>query len=163
MGKRGRDSHVDENDDGSTRKAKKSKKEKKKIKEALKYLGRDEKSMEKLKKKRKKDDFDDITLDDYFVKMNEFKLWLKQAKKKRFEDLDTKESHHYFSKFCKKWNNRDLKSIYYEGIPETLIESSKKTKYKWKFKSDSNTMRELEATKDAVFYATQKKSVRRCI
>ena len=91
-------------------------------------------------------------MDDYFKKINEFKRWLTDKKKVNFEDLSTKESRRYFEKFCKKWNNAELKSIYYDGIKE----SQTKTTHKWSFTKDKKTMAELEMTKDAVFYATQK-------
>lgn len=49
-----------------------------------------------------------ITEDDYFAKSAEFRLWLRQAKKKYFEDLSADEARRYFRKFVRAWNDFDL-------------------------------------------------------
>ncbi|KAI9144004.1 hypothetical protein BKA69DRAFT_899904 [Paraphysoderma sedebokerense] len=50
-----------------------------------------------------------ISTDDYFLRANEFRLWLKERKKIFFEDLSSDESRKHFKKFVKRWNEGKLK------------------------------------------------------
>lgn len=50
----------------------------------------------------------EISEDDYYTKSTEFRLWLRRAKKKYFEEMTADETRRYFKKFVKAWNNFDL-------------------------------------------------------
>ncbi|KAF9576817.1 hypothetical protein EC968_003324 [Mortierella alpina] len=74
-----------------------------------------------------------ISEDDYFTKSAEFRLWLKQAKKKYFEDMSADDTRRYFKKFVRAWNNFDLDESYYKGIRSAQLSSKGTTKYQWGF------------------------------
>lgn len=102
-----------------------------------------------------------LTMDDYFRKNQEFKLWLLQHKKKRVEDdlQDTDEIQKYFKKFVKKWNRGELSSKYYSGIHSSELSHQQRTSYKWNFKNVSNDEEmKLELTRDKVDTNTYEKT-----
>ncbi|KAF9201727.1 hypothetical protein BGZ49_008065 [Haplosporangium sp. Z 27] len=93
-----------------------------------------------------------ISEDDYFSKSAEFRLWLRQSKKKYFEDLSADESRRYFRKFVRAWNDFDLDESYYKGIRSSQLHSKDLTKYQWGFakkigKEDQNR---VEAIRDSI-------------
>ncbi|KAG0270420.1 hypothetical protein DFQ27_007572 [Actinomortierella ambigua] len=92
-----------------------------------------------------------ISMDDYFLKSTEFRLWLRKVKKKYFDRLSSSRSHGYFRKFVKAWNNGDLDDTYYKGVRSSEL-ASQGTKYKWGFvqKMGAKDQDELERTKDSI-------------
>ncbi|KAG0096580.1 hypothetical protein BGZ93_004308 [Podila epicladia] len=93
-----------------------------------------------------------ISEDDYFNKSTEFRLWLRRAKKKYFEDMTADETRRYFAKFVKAWNNFDLDESYYKGIRSSQISNKGSTKYKWGFakkigKEDQN---QVDSVRDSI-------------
>ncbi|KAI9203112.1 uncharacterized protein BJ171DRAFT_153361 [Polychytrium aggregatum] len=76
-----------------------------------------------------------ISKDDFFKKSLEFRLWLKEAKKKFLNDLSSDDARYYFDKFVKRWNRGELIDKYYQGISAADVEYSEITNYKWKFKN----------------------------
>ncbi|KAI7823507.1 hypothetical protein BC939DRAFT_410924 [Gamsiella multidivaricata] len=93
-----------------------------------------------------------ISEDDYFSKSTEFRLWLRQVKKKYFEDLSADEARRYFRKFVRAWNDFDLDESYYKGIRSSQLSSKDTTKYKWKFTKKINQadLDKVEAIKDSI-------------
>lgn len=74
-------------------------------------------------------DIEEITVDDYFSKNNEFSTWLKEEKSVFFSDLTADSARKMFSKFVEKWNKGKLASQYYEGIT-----TGPRTSHNWKIK-----------------------------
>ncbi|KAG5187645.1 hypothetical protein JKP88DRAFT_353648 [Tribonema minus] len=75
-----------------------------------------------------------LTEDDYFVRVDEFSVWLLDHRRKRFEELSSKDAHKQFAKFCKEWNAGKLEPTYYSGaIPEDKVAAAKKTQHSWGF------------------------------
>ncbi|XVE98957.1 hypothetical protein REPUB_Repub03eG0154200 [Reevesia pubescens] len=110
---------------------KNDKNEKKKDKKSHK----EKKSKEKPKSKHHEGDhhskhgFREISNDDYFSKNNEFATWLKEEKHVFFSELSSESAREFFSEFVKDWNNKKLRSQYYEGIA-----SGPRTAHNWKIK-----------------------------
>ncbi len=80
---------------------------------------------------------------------------------KYWEELATEEASALFvSKFVKKWNAGRLEQMYYEGIPEQVIETTKRTRHTWGFvkKLDEKEKFELATAKDSVHVATKRSS-----
>ncbi|SAL95186.1 hypothetical protein [Absidia glauca] len=90
-----------------------------------------------------------ITDDDYFEKASEYRIWLKEKKKKYFNELDAKDARYYFKKFVKAWNRYELEDKYYQGINSAHVSSSDTTSYKWSFAENVDTD-ELTYIKDKV-------------
>ncbi|KAF9275796.1 hypothetical protein BGZ74_003838, partial [Mortierella antarctica] len=93
-----------------------------------------------------------ISEDDYYTKSTEFRLWLRRAKKKYFEEMTADETRRYFKKFVKAWNNFDLDESYYKGIRSSQISNKGSTKYKWGFakkigKEDQN---QVDSVRDSI-------------
>eukprot|EP00968_Pinguiococcus_pyrenoidosus_P021692 scaffold2893_cov254-Pinguiococcus_pyrenoidosus.AAC.2 len=58
----------------------------------------------------------EISLDDYFEKSREFRVWLRQEKQRTLESYSTDEARDLFQrKFCKAWNRGLLHATYYTG------------------------------------------------
>ncbi|KAF9908791.1 hypothetical protein EC991_009494 [Linnemannia zychae] len=93
-----------------------------------------------------------ISEDDYFTKSSEFRLWLRQAKKKYFEDLTADEARKYFKKFVRRWNDFELDESYYKGVRSSQIPTKSMTKYQWKFTKtiDKADLRQVESVKDSI-------------
>ncbi|XP_013383255.1 uncharacterized protein LOC106153728 isoform X2 [Lingula anatina] len=53
---------------------------------------------------------------DFLSKSTEFRTWLKEEKKKQFEELSATKAKEMFKKFVKKWNKKTLPKKYYRGI-----------------------------------------------
>lgn len=66
-----------------------------------------------------------ITEEDYFEKASEYRIWLKEKKKKYFNELDAKDARYYFKKFVKAWNRYELEGKRYQKetdlFTDTLI------------------------------------------
>lgn len=92
---------------------------------------------------------DPISEDDYFEKATEFRLWLKEAKRKYIDEISSKESRRYFRKFVDKWNDYELDKKFYKGMNSTQLESSDSTRYKWSFAKNLNKM-EMDTVRDNV-------------
>lgn len=76
-----------------------------------------------------------LTEDDYYNYFKQFEIWLVKKKGKKLENLSSKKSKKYFSKFIFKWNNDLLKSIFYDK--EQLLSKYghlNKTNHTWNFK-----------------------------
>ncbi|KAI8328992.1 hypothetical protein BC941DRAFT_385149 [Chlamydoabsidia padenii] len=98
-----------------------------------------------------------ITEDDYFEKASEYRIWLKEKKRKYFNELDAKDARYYFKKFVKAWNRYELEDKYYKGINSAHVASSDTTSYKWSFAKNVDTD-ELTYIKDKVDSMTSRGS-----
>ena len=61
-----------------------------------------------------------------------------------------------FKKFVGKWNDQKLKPMYYRGIPQHYIDSTKRTKHKWNFASRMTQAEKIKlaSMKDSVEIST---------
>lgn len=78
---------------------------------------------------------------------------------KYVEDLSTDEATSLFcGKFVKKWNRGELDAMYYKGIPEHVLEQTKRTKHTWGFvkRLDEKEVFALATARDSVGVATRK-------
>lgn len=58
-----------------------------------------------------------ISIDEFFTKSEEFRVWLKLSKNTFFEDLTSKDARKIFEKdFVKDYNKGKLQSMYYDGM-----------------------------------------------
>jgi ABC-type Zn2+ transport system substrate-binding protein/surface adhesin len=71
-----------------------------------------------------------IDMSCFYMKNDEFRVWLKLEKSKAFEDLSTPISHEYFEKFIKYYNRGSLPQMYYTTIPSEIKDSCKKSTHK---------------------------------
>lgn len=64
----------------------------------------------------------------------------------------------FCGKFVKKWNRGQLDAMYYKGIPEHVLEQTKRTKHTWGFvkKLDEKEVFALATARDSVGVATRK-------
>ncbi|CAO0801242.1 unnamed protein product [Mucor circinelloides] len=90
-----------------------------------------------------------IDEDDYFEKANEFRVWLKESKRKYLDEISSKEARRYFKKFVKRWNDYELDEKLYKGLNSAQLESSDTTRYKWSFAKNLNKM-EMDTIRDNV-------------
>ncbi|KAG1694429.1 hypothetical protein DVH05_021509 [Phytophthora capsici] len=100
-----------------------------------------------------------ITDEDYFLRQTEFRVWLAQTKNKYVDDLSTDEATELFThEFARKWNRGKLSSMFYEGIPDSVVEQTKRTRHRWGFvaKLGEKEKFELATAKDSVDVATKK-------
>ncbi|KAI0694451.1 hypothetical protein BC835DRAFT_1274554 [Cytidiella melzeri] len=87
-----------------------------------------------------------ISESDYFLRSDEFRVWLKDEKHKYFDELPSDKSRKYFRKFVKAWNRGKLpKTLYYGVEPQA---ASTQTGYKWSFASKA-TKADAEALRAA--------------
>lgn len=96
----------------------------------------------------------EISESDYFLKSDEFRVWLREEKKKYLDELSGERSRKYFRKFVKAWNRGRLSKSLYTGVDNQP--ASSQTGYKWSFvsktsKADQNA---LQAARDDVGSAT---------
>ncbi|RQM16146.1 hypothetical protein DD237_004591 [Peronospora effusa] len=113
----------------------------------------DKTSDSKLSKRIKK-----ITEEDYFQRQTEFRVWLTQTKNKYVDDLSTTEALHLFNaEFAKKWNRGKLATMFYTGLPDIVVEQTKRTRHCWDFvaKLGEKEKFELATAKDSVDVATK--------
>ena len=97
-----------------------------------------------------------ISRDDYFRKATEFRIWLRRAVGKEFEDLETTEARALFEDFVVKWNAGTLsKSVY---VPTAAGKAaSSRTQFAWGFK-DTLSVRDqgtLDTLRHSVSVANQ--------
>lgn len=142
-------------DSESDRKKSKSKKEKKEKK--------DKKEKKKHKKDKKSGSDKKLTLqvltklstDDYFLRIEEFRVWLKLLQNRSFESLSSTEARDLFGIFVAKWNDGELSEVFYNGIPSEMKESCTKTSFKWAIKLTDREQDELARTAEVVDSTTQ--------
>ncbi|KAI9445051.1 hypothetical protein H4582DRAFT_878454 [Lactarius indigo] len=89
-----------------------------------------------------------ITESDYFLKSSEFRVWLKDDKRKYFDELSGEKARKYFHKFVKEWNRGKLDKSLYAGIDPSKQSATSQTAYKWSFAS-KRTKAEDEALQTA--------------
>ncbi|KAH9047557.1 hypothetical protein EDB84DRAFT_1557500 [Lactarius hengduanensis] len=89
-----------------------------------------------------------ITESDYFLKSSEFRVWLKDDKRKYFDELSGEKARKYFHKFVKEWNRGKLDKSLYGGIDPSKQSATSQTAYKWSFAS-KRTRAEDEALQAA--------------
>lgn len=115
----GKDSNKkDSRDKEKSEKSKKEHKYKSKHhdKDKDRYKDKSNKSDRKEKDNKASDGKDHISVDDFFTKSLEFRVWLKLGKGTYFEDLTSKEAHKIFEKeFTKDYNKGKLSAMYYDG------------------------------------------------
>jgi len=92
------------------------------------------------------------------LKSDEFRLWLREEKRKYLDELSSDRSRKYFRKFVKAWNGGKLSKSLYAGVDSQP--ASSQTGYKWSFvskttKADQNALR---AARDDVGSATYNRS-----
>ncbi|KAJ7687431.1 hypothetical protein B0H17DRAFT_1070196 [Mycena rosella] len=76
-----------------------------------------------------------ISESDYFRKGDEFRIWLKEEKRKYFDELSGDKARSYFRKFVKAWNKGKLSKSLYAGVDPSTIPAESQTGYKWSFAS----------------------------
>ena len=100
--------------------------------------------------------FKRINEDDYFLKMIEFRVWMKISKNILFEDIPGEESRKLFLKeFIPLYNKQNLPNIYYNGIPIDIKNQCIKTKHTWNMKLTTNEIDQLASTADEVDITTE--------
>ncbi|EMD42346.1 hypothetical protein CERSUDRAFT_148113 [Gelatoporia subvermispora B] len=101
-----------------------------------------------------------ISESDYFLRSDEFRVWLKDEKHKYFDELSSDKARKYFRKFVKAWNRGKLpKSLYSGDISQP---ASSQTGYKWSFTSKTSRADNdaLRAAREEVGAATYHRSSR---
>ncbi|KAI8981334.1 hypothetical protein BD414DRAFT_443644 [Trametes punicea] len=83
------------------------------------------------------EDVSEISESDYFLKNDEFQLWLKEEKGKYFNELSGERARKYFRKFVKAWNRGKLSKSMYAGVGRVPAANSQTT-YKWSFASKTS-------------------------
>ncbi|KAI0053381.1 hypothetical protein FA95DRAFT_1568687 [Auriscalpium vulgare] len=97
-----------------------------------------------------------ISDSDYFAKSVEFRVWLKDEKRKYFDELSGERARKYFHKFVKEWNRGKLQKSLYAGVDPSTQSATANTKYKWSFasKRSKDDTKALEAARAEVGAAT---------
>lgn len=97
-----------------------------------------------------------ITESDYFLKSSEFRAWLKDEKRKYFDELSGEKARKYFHKFVKEWNRGKLNRSLYAGIDPSEQTANSQTAYKWSFASKRSRAENeaLQSARAAVGAAT---------
>ncbi|KAJ7541778.1 hypothetical protein O6H91_10G076000 [Diphasiastrum complanatum] len=75
---------------------------------------------------------------DYYLKNNEFSMWLKEDRGVYFSDLSSDDTHRLFNEFVEVWNACRLSNKYYEGISR-----GPRTSHNWAIK-DQNSIPDEE-------------------
>ncbi|TBU37490.1 hypothetical protein BD309DRAFT_932305 [Dichomitus squalens] len=101
------------------------------------------------------DGVSEISESDYFLKSDEFRVWLKEEKGKYFDELSSDRARKYFRKFAKAWNKGKLSRSLYSGVDKTP--ASSQTAYKWSFaskasRSDNDALRAAREEIDKATY-----------
>ncbi|GMF29044.1 unnamed protein product [Phytophthora lilii] len=81
---------------------------------------------------------------------------------KYVDDLSTEEATELFTdEFAKKWNRGKLPKMFYGGLPESVVEQTKRTRHRWGFvaKLGEKEKFELATAKDSVGVATRKEDL----
>jgi hypothetical protein len=63
-----------------------------------------------------------IDASDYFLKHDEFRVWL-HSRKRAFFSLRDEEQRRYFDKFVKSWNRGSLERELYTGVPRERLDA----------------------------------------
>ncbi|KAF4322499.1 hypothetical protein BBO99_00002661 [Phytophthora kernoviae] len=103
-----------------------------------------------------------ISEDDYFLRATEFRVWLTQSKGKYVDDLSTEEATQLFrDDFVRKWNRGKLAEMFYKGLPDAVLEQTKRTRHRWGFvaKLGEKEKFALATAKDSVDVATKKQDL----
>ncbi|KAA1477242.1 hypothetical protein DENSPDRAFT_844441 [Dentipellis sp. KUC8613] len=79
-----------------------------------------------------------ISESDYFLKSPEFRVWLKDEKRKYFDELSGEKARKYFRKFVKEWNRGRLHKSLYAGVDPSSQAANSQTAYKWSFASKAS-------------------------
>ncbi|RPD64713.1 hypothetical protein L226DRAFT_528911 [Lentinus tigrinus ALCF2SS1-7] len=100
------------------------------------------------------DGVSEISESDYFLKSDEFRVWLKEEKGKYFDELSSDKARKYFRKFVKAWNRGKLSKSLYAGVDKQS--ASSQTAYKWSFASKASRADNdaLRAVRDEIDSAT---------
>ncbi|KAK7695245.1 hypothetical protein QCA50_002435 [Cerrena zonata] len=93
-----------------------------------------------------------ISESDYFLKSDEFRVWLREEKRKYLDELTSDKARKYFRKFVKAWNRGRLPKSLYSGVEAQT--ASSQTAYRWSFaskasKTDSEAVRTARAEVDS--------------
>ncbi|KAG9222135.1 hypothetical protein CCMSSC00406_0009586 [Pleurotus cornucopiae] len=96
-----------------------------------------------------------ISESDYFLKSAEFRIWLKDEKRKYFDELSGEKARSYFRKFVKAWNKGKLSKSLYAGADPASV-AANQTSYKWSFasKQTRNDAAALDAARHEIAAAT---------
>jgi len=95
---------------------------------------------------------------DYFAYHNHLRLYLLRNKNIYFEDLNSLEARQAFEEFCREYNNRTLKRVFYDSKQGSLIQAldqCKRTRYAWKFHTSESEKKTLHVVKDGVRKQTE--------
>ncbi|KAI0778914.1 hypothetical protein BD413DRAFT_632463 [Trametes elegans] len=97
----------------------------------------------------------EISESDYFLKNDEFQVWLKEEKGKYFNELSSERARKYFRKFVKSWNRGKLSKTLYAGV-DRAPSASTGTAYKWSFASKASRAENdaLRAAREEIDSAT---------
>lgn len=142
---------------------KKRKREKKESKKRKKKEKKEKKKSKKHKRSRSEDApapargpavavaaDDRIDDDDFFVKSEEFRVWLHESKRVYLDDLATDDARDRFRAFVGAWNDGRLDRMYYDGIPSNVRDRCKRTRHAWNFKLSDEERWNLASTKDSI-------------
>ncbi|KAI0640188.1 hypothetical protein C8Q77DRAFT_1046556 [Trametes polyzona] len=101
----------------------------------------------------------EISESDYFLKNDEFQVWLKEEKGKYFNELSSDRARKYFRKFVKAWNRGKLSKSLYAGVAR-VPSASGQTAYKWPFASKTSRADNdaLRAAREEIESATYHRS-----
>ncbi|TCD67899.1 hypothetical protein EIP91_011833 [Steccherinum ochraceum] len=99
-----------------------------------------------------------ISESDYFLKSDEFRIWLKDEKRKYLDELSGDKARKYFRKFVKAWNRGKLTKSLYAGVDNQP--ASSQTAYKWSFASKASKADNaaVSAVREEVGAATYERS-----
>ncbi|EIW63866.1 uncharacterized protein TRAVEDRAFT_138168 [Trametes versicolor FP-101664 SS1] len=105
------------------------------------------------------DGVSEISEVDYFLKNDEFQVWLKEEKGKYFNELSSERNRKYFRKFVKAWNRGKLSKAIYAGV-DKVPSASSQTAYKWSFaeKASRADSEALRAAREEIDRATWNRS-----
>ena len=139
------------------KKEKKEKKEKKDKKEKKENKRNEKKEKKESKRDEKSGVENPITAEDYFLKHEEYLVWLKAKKDVAFESLSSEENRKIFgSEFVKAFNKGKLPSMYYDGIPPEILKSiGGKSTHKWSFKLSARDQEKLDDTAEDILKDTR--------
>ncbi|KAI9512894.1 hypothetical protein F5148DRAFT_972902 [Russula earlei] len=104
-------------------------------------------------------DAEPITDSDYFIKSSEFRVWLKEEKRKYFDELSGDKARRYFHKFVREWNRGRLDKSLYAGVDPSQQSAKSQTAYKWAFaskrtKAEDDTLHAARAEIAAATYGS---------
>ncbi|EJU02868.1 hypothetical protein DACRYDRAFT_94529 [Dacryopinax primogenitus] len=80
----------------------------------------------------------EISEKDYYAKNDEFRVWLKDEKRRYFDELSGEKARSYFKKFVRSWNRGRLPRSIYAGINSSSTAPASQTAFRWSFTDQSN-------------------------